>query len=230
VSCPRASGNFGMVEGGWDSDGFEHFPDVMPYTVRSMAWSAKRKRMRTEESEKWQDEMDKLKSQWSGTCGSSRRGGRTFGAEAEEEEGQRAAGFDSQQQQHWDAHREAVRGWEEQRRAWSTDRVKAFHVAQKRLDSFRQGQQSRTMGSPVLPHVSVSADPLGFYASLGLEATASLPEIKAAFRAAAIETHPDVNGGRGSDEKMKLLLSAYEVLKDESKRHLYDRGLVKNLL
>jgi len=222
VSCPRASGNFGMVDGGWDRDALEHFPDVMPYTVRSMAWSAKRKRMRTKESQAWQEEMSKLKSKW-GNAG------------REDEAHKQAESQESDEYMddwHWCAHADAVKTWKEQRSSWSTDRVKAFHVAQKRLNNYNASRQreSTHVQLPPLNDVIAGSDPLGLYAALGVDSSASLKDIKKAFREAAVENHPDLNNGDASAEtKMKFLIYSYEVLKSSEKRYLYDTAGVADI-
>jgi DnaJ-class molecular chaperone len=128
----------------------------------------------------------------------------------------------------WCAHADAVRCWEQQKDSWSQDRLRAFQVAQQRLDSFRssQNQQQNNYAQASYRQVTKASDPLGFYAALGLQQSASLGEIKSAFREAVFESHPDVVSGTNSsaktDERMKMLLNAYQVLKDDSKRHLYD--------
>lgn len=59
------------------------------------------------------------------------------------------------------------------------------------------------------------------YEVLGVEKTASAAEIKKAFRKGAMKHHPD----KGGDEaKFKEVSKAYEILGDEEKRKLYDKG------
>jgi len=60
-----------------------------------------------------------------------------------------------------------------------------------------------------------------YYEVLGVGKSASPDEIKKAFRRAAIEHHPDKEGG--NEEKFKEVNEAYEVLKDDSKRKRYDQ-------
>jgi len=60
-----------------------------------------------------------------------------------------------------------------------------------------------------------------YYEVLGISKTASADEIKKAFRRAAVEHHPDKEGG--NEEKFKEINEAYEVLKDSSKRQRYDQ-------
>lgn len=60
-----------------------------------------------------------------------------------------------------------------------------------------------------------------YYEVLGVSKSASADEIKKAFRKAAIEHHPDKEGG--NEEKFKEVNEAYEVLKDDKKRQRYDQ-------
>ena len=63
-----------------------------------------------------------------------------------------------------------------------------------------------------------------YYEVLELGRGASEQEIKAAFRRLAKDCHPDRNGGdKAAEQKFKELNEAYDVLKDEDKRALYDR-------
>jgi molecular chaperone DnaJ len=63
-----------------------------------------------------------------------------------------------------------------------------------------------------------------YYELLGLKKTATEAEIRAAFRKLALKFHPDRNPGREAAERFKRITEAYEVLSDESKRAVYDRG------
>jgi molecular chaperone DnaJ len=60
-----------------------------------------------------------------------------------------------------------------------------------------------------------------YYEVLGIGKSASADEIKKAFRKAAIQYHPDKEGG--DEAKFKEVNEAYEVLKDPSKRQRYDQ-------
>lgn len=60
-----------------------------------------------------------------------------------------------------------------------------------------------------------------YYEVLGVAKGASADEIKKAFRRAAVQHHPDKEGG--SEEKFKEINEAYDVLKDAQKRQRYDQ-------
>jgi len=61
-----------------------------------------------------------------------------------------------------------------------------------------------------------------YYDILGLKRDASKKDIKKAFRSLARKFHPDVSKAKGAAAKFKEVSEAYEVLKDEKKRELYD--------
>jgi len=63
-----------------------------------------------------------------------------------------------------------------------------------------------------------------YYEVLGIARNADETEVKKAYRALALEHHPDRNpGDKESEEKFKEASEAYEVLRDQEKRNLYDR-------
>ncbi len=63
-----------------------------------------------------------------------------------------------------------------------------------------------------------------FYEVLGLSRSCTDPEIKAAFRKAAMQYHPDRNPGDvAAEHKFKELNEAYQILSDGQKRAAYDR-------
>ncbi|MBY0546217.1 MAG: J domain-containing protein [Candidatus Obscuribacterales bacterium] len=62
-----------------------------------------------------------------------------------------------------------------------------------------------------------------YYATLGVQRTATEQEIKSAYRKLARQFHPDTNqGDKSAEEKFKEIAEAYEVLKDPEKRKRYD--------
>jgi molecular chaperone DnaJ len=63
-----------------------------------------------------------------------------------------------------------------------------------------------------------------YYGILGVQKDATQEEIKAAYRKAALQYHPDKNpGDKGAEEKFKKASEAYSVLGDAEKRARYDR-------
>ncbi len=63
-----------------------------------------------------------------------------------------------------------------------------------------------------------------YYEVLGVSRSASLDEIKKAYRKLALQHHPDRNkGNKESEEKFKEATEAYEILRDDNKRKLYDQ-------
>ncbi|HZU04061.1 MAG TPA: DnaJ domain-containing protein [Ktedonobacteraceae bacterium] len=65
-----------------------------------------------------------------------------------------------------------------------------------------------------------------YYAMLGLPASATLTEIKRAYRRLARLYHPDLNG-QPRDDRIKQLNEAYGVLRDATKRATYDKLLLE---
>ncbi|XP_024979197.1 uncharacterized protein LOC112516412 isoform X2 [Cynara cardunculus var. scolymus] len=62
-----------------------------------------------------------------------------------------------------------------------------------------------------------------YYSTLGVPKSATVKDIKAAYRKLARQYHPDVNKQPGATEKFKEISAAYEVLSDDKKRAMYDR-------
>ena len=67
-------------------------------------------------------------------------------------------------------------------------------------------------------------DGKGYYLLLQVPEKASYFEIKKAYRKLAKKYHPDKNLSGKSDEKIKLINEAFEVLSDKEKRRKYDSG------
>src|ERR1700741_3256682 len=63
-----------------------------------------------------------------------------------------------------------------------------------------------------------------YYAALGVKKSASVDEIRKAFRKLARKYHPDVNpGDKAAEEKFKTISEANDVLSDPKKRKIYDQ-------
>jgi len=62
-----------------------------------------------------------------------------------------------------------------------------------------------------------------YYQILGLNPSAGADEIRRAYRILARRYHPDLNPGKPSEERFKLIAEAYSVLGDPAKRRDYDR-------
>ena len=63
-----------------------------------------------------------------------------------------------------------------------------------------------------------------YYEVLEVEKTASVEEIKKAYRKKAIQYHPDKNpGDKVAEEKFKEAAEAYDVLSNADKRARYDQ-------
>jgi len=61
------------------------------------------------------------------------------------------------------------------------------------------------------------------YSTLGVSVTATLAEIKAAYRKLALKLHPDVSASPDAHSQFLALTEAYDVLSEPAARELYDR-------
>lgn len=69
---------------------------------------------------------------------------------------------------------------------------------------------------------TLSQDPKGYYAVLGLAPGAEPKAIKAAYRSRVKAVHPDRNGSAGAAEEFQRLVEAYATLKDVVRKAEYD--------
>jgi len=68
------------------------------------------------------------------------------------------------------------------------------------------------------------------YATLGLNSSATLADIKKAFRQKASQHHPDRNSAAEAPARFRAVQAAYDVLSDDAKREAYDDNRRRNLL
>jgi curved DNA-binding protein CbpA len=71
---------------------------------------------------------------------------------------------------------------------------------------------------------------LDHYAALGLASSATLDDIKKAYRQKAAFYHPDRNDADDAADKFRRVQEAYDVLIDPEKRQAYDDNRRRNLL
>jgi len=69
-----------------------------------------------------------------------------------------------------------------------------------------------------------------FYTTLGVSSSATLADIKKAFRSKAAAYHPDRNPDPQAPALFRAVQEAYDVLSDPDKRQSYDDNRRRNLL
>jgi curved DNA-binding protein CbpA len=76
----------------------------------------------------------------------------------------------------------------------------------------------------------LSDDIMNYYAILGVSQYAKYREIKAAYRCLALKYHPDRNSSPVSENSIKIINAAFEVLSDKDKRRQYDEKLFNSII
>jgi len=71
---------------------------------------------------------------------------------------------------------------------------------------------------------------IDYYDVLGVEPRAAANTIKAAFKKLALKYHPDVYKGEDAEERMRIILLAYQTLSDPASRRMYDLERAEHLL
>jgi molecular chaperone DnaJ len=71
-------------------------------------------------------------------------------------------------------------------------------------------------------------DIMNYYTILGVSQDAKYREIKAAYRRLALKYHPDRNSSPISENSIKIINAAFEVLSDRDKRRQYDEKAIYN--
>jgi preprotein translocase subunit Sec63 len=69
-----------------------------------------------------------------------------------------------------------------------------------------------------------------YYAALGLASSATLADVKKAYRQKAAFYHPDRNDAEDAADRFRTVQAAYDVLVDPEKRQAYDDNRRRNLL
>jgi len=69
---------------------------------------------------------------------------------------------------------------------------------------------------------------MDYYSILGVSQHAKYREIKAAYRRLALKYHPDRNSSPFSENTIKIINAAFEVLSDRDKRRQYDEKATFN--
>lgn len=126
------------------------------------------------------------------------------------------------------------KGWDaEWVESGASEAAEAARRRGERARGQRQGSSSSSSRySSDEPHrPGPAGDPRRYYSTLGVAPTASQREISAAFRGAALRSHPDrLPAGASEAERaaasrgFREIVEAYGVLRDPGKRAAYDRG------
>ena len=74
----------------------------------------------------------------------------------------------------------------------------------------------------------LTKDIMDYYSILGVSQYAKYREIKAAYRRLALKYHPDRNSSPFSENTIKIINAAFEVLSDRDKRRQYDEKATFN--
>ena len=74
----------------------------------------------------------------------------------------------------------------------------------------------------------LTKDIIDYYSILGVSQYAKYREIKAAYRRLALKYHPDKNSSPFSENTIKIINAAFEVLSDRDKRRQYDEKAIMN--
>ncbi len=70
---------------------------------------------------------------------------------------------------------------------------------------------------------------IDYYDLLGVDPRAAANTIKAAFKKLALKYHPDVYKGEDAEERMRIILHAYQTLSDPASRRTYDLERAEHL-
>eukprot|EP00929_Paragymnodinium_shiwhaense_P014275 TRINITY_DN122172_c0_g1_i1.p1 TRINITY_DN122172_c0_g1~~TRINITY_DN122172_c0_g1_i1.p1 ORF type:complete len:476 (+),score=98.44 TRINITY_DN122172_c0_g1_i1:41-1429(+) len=91
----------------------------------------------------------------------------------------------------------------------------------------QEPKQQHATGSPRSGHAAVASSDAGaddsLYQTLGISRSASRADIKRAFRALALQHHPDVSDDADAASTFQQISEAYDILVDAESRAAYDR-------